>query len=621
MVESIEQNLREPVETLRAKAASLPRSPGVYSWLDVKGTVIYVGKAKDLRARVLSYFRTEGDGRLQVPQLMAHAVGLDYLVTGSEIEALIAEAAIIRARQPRYNVRLKDDKRYPFIKITNEDFPRVYVTRTVSDDGGRYLGPYTDVKALRRTIELVNSIFPLRKCRTPVAGRSRACLNHQIKKCSGPCMGYVSREDYAATVEDAYRFLTGRNEDLIKDLTRRMNEAADALQFEKASELRDLSMAVRKVNERRRAFSTHLRTGDWDVVNFTVTDTEACVVVMEIREGDIFGKKDYLLGGIQYSTSAELLSSFLLLYYSQATFIPPEIHLPVEPDDEQALIGLLSERRGGTSTFIRPQRGEKARLLAMAHLNADTILKEILEKRDRKKDQIPRTLLSLKRDLHLAQPPRTIACIDISHLHGTDTVASLVFFRDGVPEKKEYRHFKIETVQGIDDFASMREVVTRYFKRRLEENRETPDLLMVDGGKGQLSSAGEALVAVGRPDQPVIGLAKRLEEVYLPGASDPQNIPKTSSAIHLLQRIRDEAHRFAVTYQRKRRVERTISSSLNSMPGLGKKTVQVLLSRFGSVEAMRHLSEKEIAHVPGIGSKRAAVVFRNLHGEGDMNEP
>ncbi len=603
MIKRMKKELLEEVK-------NLPQNPGVYMWLDSSNKIIYVGKAKNLRLRVISYFRGSGEKRPQLPWLMSHAAALDYIVTDSEIEALVTEANLVRAKKPRYNVRLKDDKRYPYVKITNEDVPRIYLTRTINDDGSRYLGPYTDVKAIRRTLELVHSIFPLRSCRSvlPSKRKSRACLNYQIKKCSGPCEGYISIEEYNNYVEDAFRFITGRNDDLINNLKKRMKEASDTLKFEHASCLRDSIFAVKKVRERRKAFSTSLMKGDWDVVNYYMLDNEACVVIMEIRDGNILGKKDYMLGGVQYTSATEMLSKFLTQYYLQTIWLPEEIHLPEMPDDVNNIAKLFSELRKGKFSFVYPKRGENARLLKMTAMNAEMILSKTLGKKERKRQTIPEVVLTLKKDLKLQKTPRTIASIDISHLHGTDTVGSLVFFRDGKPEKNEYRHFKISTVDRIDDFASMREVVRRYFTRRLGEEKILPDLLIVDGGKGQLSSAKFILDELGLKEQAVVGLAKRLEEIFLPGVSDPQNIPKTSSSIHILQRIRNEAHRFAVTYQRKLREKRTISSSISNIKGIGLRKTTNLLKHFGSIKALQNADIKEIEKVTGIGPKYALII-------------
>jgi excinuclease ABC subunit C len=598
------------IEELYEKARNLPRNPGVYLWLDSSGKVIYVGKAKDLRARVTSYFRAEGDGRPQLPFLMSHAAGLDYIITGTEIEALVTEANMVRSQKPRYNVRLKDDKRYPFIKFTKEPVPRVLMTRSLVEDGSRYLGPYTDSKAVRKTIELVHSIFPLRFCSENITPgkKTRSCLNFQIKKCSGPCVGYINIDEYNNYVEDAYRFVIGRNNELIRDLETRMTTASDALEFEKAALFRDQLSSIQKIIERRKAFSTNQMEGDWDAVNYHIIDNEASVVIMEIRDGVLLGKKNYFLGGVQYSQTPEMIAEFLAQHYLRTSWMPPEIHLTETPEDSVTLENLFSEIREAKFCFVYPQRGEKLRILKLAALNAENSLRETLEKRDRRKDEVPGAALAFQKDLNLKQTPRTIACIDISHLGGTDTVGSLVFFRDGKPEKSEYRHFKIGTVQGIDDFASMREVVERYFSRRIEDKKELPDLLLVDGGKGQLSSAKLVLDNLKLSDQAVAGLAKRLEEIFLPGFSDPQNIPKTSSTIHLLQRIRDEAHRFAVTYQRKLRTKRTVRSALQNIEGIGPEKTKTLIKHFGSVEKIKNAEIEEIAEVKGIGTKLAEIV-------------
>jgi excinuclease ABC subunit C len=548
---------------------------------------------------------------------MLQSFDIDYIVTDTEIEALITEANLIRAEKPKYNVRLKDDKRYPYIKITAEEVPRIYLTRTLRGDGSRYLGPYTDVKAVRKMLELVHSLFPLRYCSyvLPSKTLNRACLNYQIKKCSGPCMGYITLKEYRNYVEDAYHYILGKNSDLIRNLKKRMKKASDILDFERASELRDLITAVQKVSERRKAFAPTLLKGDWDVINYHMLDNEACVVIMEVRDGNILGKKDYMIGGVQYTSVPEILGKFITLYYLRTTWLPPEIHLPDIPEDAENIEILLSKLRNGKFSFVYPKRGEKFRLLKMTAMNAEMIVKKSLEKRDRLKDTIPKTIVTLQKDLKLTKIPRKIACIDISHLHGTDTVGSLVFFRDGKPDKSEYRHFKIYTVGGIDDFASMKEVVQRYFKRRMDEKKELPDLLLVDGGKGQLSSAHTVVEELGVKDQAVAGLAKKLEEVFLPGVSEPQNIPKTSSSIHLLQRIRDEAHRFAITYQRALRKTRTITSSLDTIPGIGRKKTKEILRYFGSVDVLRKAVVEDIAQVPSIGPVLALKIWNWLHDE------
>jgi excinuclease ABC subunit C len=357
-------------------------------------------------------------------------------------------------------------------------------------------------------------------------------------------------------------------------------------------------------------------TGDWDAINSFVLDREACVVVMEVRDGNVLGKKDYFMSGVQYTDPPAMCASFLSQYYTRTSRVPPEVHLPVKPEDAVAIEALLSGQRDGTVRLVYPQRGEKARILQLAATNAEHIMRETVRKRDRARDVIPGVVSALKRDLRLDNPPRTIACIDISHHGGTDTVGSLVFFRDGRPEKNSYRRFRIRSVDGPDDYRSMEEVVERYFTRIRDDGGEPPDLLVVDGGKGQLSSSKRVLDRLGFEAQPVAGLAKRLEEVFLPGAPEPQNIPKTSSALHLLQRIRDEAHRFAHTYQRKLATKRTISTALTEIPGVGPGTAKILLRHFGSVKGVRAATEPELAEAPGIGDKKAAVIHAALRVSG-----
>ncbi len=382
---------------LHKKVKSLPAKPGVYMWLDSNNKIIYAGKAKNLRARVLSYLYENGDGRPQLPWLMSKAVALDYIATDSEIEALVTEANIVRAKKPRYNVRLKDDKRYPYIKITKEAVPRIFLTRKIHDDGSRYLGPYTDVKAVRRTLKIVHTIFPLRYCRDVLSSKrkKRACLNYQIKRCGGPCMDYISLFEYNNYVENAYQFIMGRNVDVIKSLKKRMKEASDDLDFEHASELRDKFLAVQKITERRKAFSTLLQSGDWDVVNYHIIANEATVVIMEIRNGMLLGKKDYMVGGVQYTSPPEMLAQFLTQYYLKVSWLPPEIHLPEIPDDADNIEKLFSERRNSKFTFVYPKRGEKLRILKMNAMNAEMILMKTLKKRDRKKDAVPTVIIAL----------------------------------------------------------------------------------------------------------------------------------------------------------------------------------------------------------------------------------
>lgn len=600
---------------LKAKLDALPHRPGVYRLKDGEGRVIYVGKAKDLHDRVRAYFTGSGDGRPQFWALVRRIWDFDYIITDSEREALVLEAHLIKELKPKYNITLKDDKKYPYLKLTREKFPRLLVTRRIEEDGAKYFGPYTDVKAMKRTLELVRKLFPLRTCnhRLPERPPKRPCLNYQIKRCLGPCKGDLDPEDYDRVARQVELFLKGRGSQVERILEDWMLEAARNLEYERAAELRDRLEDLRRTLSRQKVAST--TPADWDSVGVFVDDEEACGVVLEVREGKVLDRKHYFIGGVMGKPMEEVVSAFLRQFYLDALEVPPEVHLPCPPEDEEELAEWLSERRGGRVVLKVPQRGDKVRLVEMASRNAQWLLLERRFKRERLREEAPYSVRALQRDLNLERPPRRIEAVDISTIQGSDAVGSLVCFIDGRPRKSEYRRYRIKTVEGQDDFAMMKEVVSRRFRRLLEEGKELPDLLLVDGGKGQLSSALEALRELGITDQHVVGLAKRLEEVYLPGIPDPQNIPKGSASLRLLQRIRDEAHRFAVEFHRKLRARRTFTSELDSIPGLGSTKKEELLKRFGSVRRIREASQEELQEVPGIGPKLAARILEHLRKE------
>lgn len=592
--------------------ALLPREPGVYVMKDAEGRIIYVGKAKSLRPRVQQYFRPNAnDGRRQFRALMRAVCDLEYIVTDTELEALILEATLIKAHKPRYNISLKDDKKYPYIQITREPFPRVLVTRDVVKDGSRYLGPYTDVKAMRRSLETMHRLFRIRSCDYALPTPSvRVCLDYEIKRCDGPCEALIASEAYHKIVEEAILFLTGRHTQVMATLKERMQRAAQQLQFEEAAIYRDRIQALEQITGRQKVVSSDL--SDWDTIAIAREDDEACGVVMEVRDGRLIGRQNYFVGGVLDAPEAEVVSAFVRLFYATATFVPKEICLPCDIEDREMVLDWLRDRAGGQVEIRVPQRGDKFRLMKMAENNAKLLLSERRLKRENRKAQAPAAVQALQRDLHLEKPPRWVEAVDISNIQGTDPVASLVCFVDGRPRKSEYRHFKIVDIDGPNDFAMMHQVVTRRFKRLMEEGKPFPDLLLIDGGKGQLSSAVEALRALGIEDQPAIGLAKRLEEVFLPGHSDPQNIPKSSSSLRLLQALRDESHRFAITYHRKLREKRTLTSELDDIGGVGPARRKTLLRHFGSVKRIREASVADIAAVEGIGEKLAAQISAAL---------
>lgn len=608
---------RDAKDQIREKLPYVPQKPGVYLMRDRFGKIIYVGKAKLLRNRVRTYFQPGADdGRRQFKALVSNIADFEYIITDTEAEALILEANLIKEHKPRYNISLKDDRKYPFIKITKEPFPQLVVVRNLKRDGARYFGPYTDVRAMRRTLETLRRILPIRSCThaLPSPRIKRTCLDYEIRRCAGPCVGLISEKEYRKTMDQAILFLNGRSNELATALRGRMEEAAGALKFEEAAAYRDRLADLERTTARQKVVSGSLI--DWDAMAIAREDDEACGLVLEVRGGRLLGRKEYFLGGVIDATTPEVVSAFVRQFYLSAMFVPQEVHLPCRIEDQEVFRKWLSGRAGERVIVRVPKRGDKAKLIAMAAENAEVLLLERRQKREKLRDRVPHVIEALQRDLRLEGPPRRIEAVDISNIGGLDAVGSLVSFVDGKPKKGEYRRFKIASVEGQDDFAMMREVVTRRFRRLLEEEGTFPDLLLVDGGKGQLSSARAALHELGLDDQPVIGLAKRLEEVFVPGRSDPVMIPKVSSSLRLLQMIRDEAHRFAVEYHRKLREKRTISSVLDEIPGVGKARRTSLLQTFGSVTRIADAKVEEIAAVEGIGSKLAEKIKSELSSVG-----
>ncbi len=604
-------------QDLLLKLEALPSSPGVYFMKDREGLIIYIGKAKSLRSRVRSYFQ-EGahDGRRQFKALVRRIAEIECLVTQTEQEALILEATQIKAHKPRYNILLKDDKKYPYIRLTHEPFPRIFATRDLIQDGSRYLGPYSNVRAMHTTLELMHKIFPLRSCDYKLPStRVKLCLEYHIHRCGGPCEQLVSAEAYREVVARAFRFLRGNQTEIIRELQERMTSAAEHLRFEEAGRCRDQLRALESMRARQKAVLDE--PVDRDVIGLARHDDEACCCVLEIREGRLMGQKHHFLGGVIDSTDAEIIAAFLGQFYLDTDFIPAQIHLPVPLTEDLGLDTWLSDRAGVRVELAAPQRGPKAQMLDMAESNAAQQLRERQLKRELQKGRIPQGVFALQRDLRLELPPRRIECVDISNFHGADAVGSLVCFVDGKPRRSQYRHFKIRDLTGPDDFASIHQVVLRRF-RALEEGGEAPDLLLVDGGKGQLSSAVQALTELGRPAQPVAGLAKRLEEIFLPGQSEALVLPRTSASLRLLQQLRDEAHRFALTHHRSLREKRSFSSALDELPGIGPKRRLALLSAFGSVQRLREAPAEEIAQqVKGLSLKQAHQLKEQLASDAE----
>lgn len=600
---------------LRLTLNALPGKPGVYLMRDAGGKILYVGKAKNLRNRVRSYFQKAGvsERGARIELMVARVEDVDYIVTETEQEALILEAIQIKKYHPRYNINLKDDKKYPFIRITDEPYPRILWTRDVEANGSRYLGPYSNARQMRTMLDVMHKIFPVRSCRYDLPDpKVKLCMEFQIRRCEGPCEDLVSGEQYRQTVSQAVRFLKGDKSGVIRELKSRMQTAAESQQFEQAARHRDQIRAL----EQYRSHQTMMLDEkiERDVVGLARGDDEACCTVLEIREGRLTGEKHHFLGGVMESSEADILSAFLRQFYLQTDFIPREVHVSHDLPDAADIAGWLSAKSEYSRVEVAAyQRGLKARAQEMADLNAGHLLEERRLKRDAQKDRVPQSVQSLQRDLGLDVPPRRIEGIDISNFQGTDTVGSLVVMVDGKPRRSEYRHFRIRSSDGApDDFASIHEVVTRRFRGLRERGETYPELLMIDGGKGQLSSALAALAELQIEDIPVVGLAKRLEEIFRPGESAPLILPRASASLRMLQVLRDEAHRFAVSYHRKLRGKRTLTSGLDQIPGIGPKRRQALLQEFGSLQRLRQADVAEIAAVKGFSHKLAQELKSSL---------
>lgn len=598
-------------DTLRDRLEQLPTNPGVYLMKDAAGTIVYVGKAVNLRSRVRSYFREDKNHSAKVRAMVRQVADLETLSTDTEVEALVLENTLIKRHRPYFNILLKDDKTYPYLKLTlNEAYPRLIVTRRRVADGGRYFGPYPDAGAMHATLRLIKQLFPLRQRPKPQF-RDRPCLNYAIGRCLAPCQGLVSSEEYREVVRKVEAFLSGRHRELVRELEAAMQEASMALDFERAASLRDQIQAIAKLMEQQKVDAD--RDADEDVIGLASDDATVAVQVFQIREGRLLGRREHELDR-EGSALDEVLSAFIGQFYAESETVPAEILLREEPADADLLAEWLASRRGGKVRLKVPQRGDKEKLLRMAETNAKQALERGRLTRWAAIERGPQAALSELGAALGCPPPRRIEGFDISHAQGSDTVASMVVFIDGKPAKDQYRKFKIRTVEGIDDFASMKEVVTRRYRKLADpqaEGWEAPDAILIDGGKGQLNAALEALDALG-VDLPIFGLAKQFEEIYLPGRRDGIQLGDRSPARHLIQRLRDEAHRFAVTFHRNLRGKRMTRSLLDGVPGLGEKRKTQLLKRLGSVEAMRGMSSDELARQGGIPLKVAQSVVERL---------
>lgn len=601
------------------RLAALAQAPGVYLMKDANGTVIYVGKAIALRNRVRSYFQSQRHKDPKTRELVAHITDFDVIRTDTATEALILENELIKKYLPKYNVMLKDSKTYPYIRITNEEWPRVISTRQIINDGSQYFGPYTSAGAAYKTINLLNRLFPYRKCDKKITGNDEVCLYYHMHQCTAPCISAVDRKTYMRSVDSAAMFLSGRGEEIVTDLEEEMEQASEAWNFERAADVRDRLNAVQHVLERQKIVTATDTNADIIAIS-QGAGGDAGVQVGFLRNGKIIGSEFFQMRATLNDEPSNIMSSFVTQFYEEAAIIPPRLILQHElPEAERGMIEeWLADKRGGKVQLHVPQRGNQRGLVEMVAKSAS----ENLEQARLKflSDEMKKTaaLTELADALDLPRMPRRIECYDNSNLQGTSPVASMVVFEDGKPAKKEYRRFNIKTVEGADDFASMAEVLKRRFRRAREADEEKegkwttlPDLVIVDGGKGQLSAAVAALREVGM-DVAICGLAKEHEEIFLPGRSEPILLPRDSQALYLVQRVRDEAHRFAITFHRSTRTKTAFKSRLDEIPGVGPTRKKALIRAFGSVKAIQAASIEELAAVEGINAAVAENIKAHL---------
>ena len=615
-------------EKIKGILATLPDKPGCYLMKDEDGTIIYVGKAINLKNRVRSYFQQSSDHTYKTRQMVRKIRDIEWIVVASELEALILEMNLIKLHRPFYNVRLKDDKRYPYIKVHWADpFPKLSVTRNMVNDGSRYFGPYTSVWAVHQTLDILRKIFPYLTCAREITGRDeRACLYYDIKLCSAPCIGAVNKEEYRQMIDDLCRFLEGRTDPITNRLKESMARASDNLDYEKAAVYRDQIQAIEKVVERQKIISDDRQ--DSDVIAMARSKGEACVQVFFIRSGKLIGREYFILEGTEAEENSEILEEFIKQFYSQAAHIPNKVMLPEEVEEARIIKEWLNTRRGGEKVQLTvPKRGQGKELVQMAAVNARETLKSLEIRWKADKDRQHQALSEIQAVLGMSEPPNRIECYDISNTQGTASVGSMVVFEQGIPAKKNYRRFNIRTVNQPNDFASMREVLKRRFSRYITEQQEKdqpgykpdlgfsmlPDLLIVDGGKGQLRQAIDVIEEFGLQGQfAIVGQAKQEEELFLPGRSDSVRLDDHSQGFYLVQRIRDEAHRFAITAHRNQRGKIGLVSRLDAIPGVGPARRKELINRFGSIDGILAASIEEISQIRGVSAEMAQAIKTQL---------
>ena len=599
-------------EDLKLKIKSAPNAPGVYQFFNSEKKIIYIGKAKSIKNRVRTYFQSSKNHSSKTITLVKKIEGIEWIIVRNEVEALMTEANLIKRHQPHYNINLRDDKSYPFIRITKEPYPQVFITRKIIRDGSRYFGPFTDSRQLRIMLKAINKLFQIRSCSYFIdddiihSKKISVCLDYHIKKCEGPCEGLVSEEEYAKMIQRVEDFLKGKTNDLASHIKVMMMESSKNQNYEEASIYRDQLNAIDLFKKKQSHVATDFT--ERDVITIVREDDIGIAVVLRIRNGKIFSRDSLHLKQLT-NDNGNTLKTVITRFYMDSDFLPEEISLEQTPKDEEELLLFLKKKKKKKVGFIYPKIGEKAKELRVTMHNATLLLGEWKLEMQRRKDIIPKILEQLKQDLNMDIPPRRIEGFDVSHLGGTNTVASMVCFIDGKAKKSQYRKFNIKSIKGVDDFASIREVVFRRYKRIKDEKKPIPDLILIDGGKGQLSMALSALRELGMDYISIIGLAKKLEEVFVPGNSEPQNIKKTSPSLILLRRIRDEAHRFAITFQKEKRSKDLTRSIYEDIRGMGKKRLKILFRFFNGPKEISKLTPEVIKNKTGIPIEIAKEVI------------
>jgi excinuclease ABC subunit C len=602
-------------DTLR----NLPDKAGVYKFFDARGQLLYVGKAASLRSRVRSYFQKTEALAPKVQRMVSEIASIEYILADSPVQSLIWEADLVKNERPRYNVRLRDDKHYPYIRVTvQEEWPRMQIARRIARDGARYFGPFTDSTAVRQTMQSLSRVFPRILCDWPRTPKSRPCIYYDIKRCPAPCVGYIDHTAYRDLVQRSIRFLEGRAQPELEAARAEMESAAEDLQFERAARLRDRLRAMQTVVEQQRVI--YESQADQDVLGLAREDDRACVEVFVIRSGRLLRREHFPLAGVDGETDAELLSAFIIQYYQQTSELPDVVMLPGDVDDLAAVRDWLAQLKGRRVDVTAPRRGEKRRVVELASENAREALERMKAEWLANAERTSGAVLELQEYLELPHLPQRIECYDISNIQGTSSVGSMVVFEGGQPKRSAYRRFKIKTVVGANDFASLQEVLRRRFKRAAQQKSDEwgvagdaswadlPDLIIIDGGKGQLSAALEVLRELDMSEIPTVGLAKEREEIFVEDQSEPIMLPRTSQALYLVQRIRDEAHRFAITFHRELRGKRSLHSSLDDVPGIGPKRKRALMRTFGSLRAIREASLEDLAAVEGMTLRSAEAL-------------